>query len=236
MTGTLVNVAAVLAGSAIGILFRKRLSEKVLATVFQSIGLFTLLLGVMMALKGSQLLVIVFSLILGAVTGQLLNLEEKAEAATLRLKKGLKIGEPKFSEGLVTSFMLFCMGSMTILGAIEEGLGNGSHLLLTKSLMDGFSSMALAAALGIGVAFSTVPMLVFQGGITLLAMCLGHFIPEISIVNLSSVGGIILIGLGINILEIKKIRIMNMLPALIWVLLLSWGYNLLLSVFPSFLI
>jgi len=123
---------------------------------------------------------------------------------------------------MLTAFLLYCMGSMTILGALDEGMKGDSTLLITKSVMDGFSSVALASAFGIGVAFSVIPMLIFQGGLTLLAVYFGEFI-DASVVNeLTAVGGILLIGLGINILDIKKIKVFNLFPALIIAVLLVW--------------
>lgn len=225
MTGTLVNATTVIAGSLIGIWFRHRLSQRMVKLVFQAIGLFTLYLGFSMSLKGTEVLVIIFSLILGAITGELCHLDQLINQAANRLKSLLKIKDARFSEGLITAFLLFCIGSMTILGGIEEGMGRGSHILLTKALMDGFAAIALASALGYGVAFSALPLLIYQGGITLLAMWAGHFIPEYGINNLTSLGGILIIGLGINILEIKKINVTNMLPALLWILPLLWLSN-----------
>ncbi len=225
LTGTIVNVAAVIAGSSIGLIVGTRLPQKITKSVFNAMGLFTLFLGFYMALKGQQFLVMVFSLIIGTITGELLSLESRMERFSNNLKKALKMGNPKFTEGLITSFLLFCMGSMTILGAIDEGVGNGSNLLYTKSMMDGFSSIALAAAFGLGVTFSVIPLFFFQAGITLLAWWLGDFFPVAIINDLTAVGGILLIGLGINILELKHIRIMNMLPALLFAILFSWVAN-----------
>jgi uncharacterized membrane protein YqgA involved in biofilm formation len=225
LTGTIVNVAAVIAGSTIGLLVGARLPKKITTSVFNSMGLFTMFLGVYMALKGQNFLVMVFSLILGTIVGELMNIETGTEGLSEKLKKRLKLGNPKFTEGMLTAFLLFCMGSMTILGAIDEGVGNGSEILLTKSLMDGFSSIALASAFGIGVTFSVIPLLIFQGGITLIAWWLGEFFPEVIINDLTAVGGILLIGLGVNILDLKHIRIMNMLPALLFAILFSWIAN-----------
>ena len=149
-----------------------------------------------------------------------MNLEKGTERLSNYLKKKFRIGSDRFSEGLITAFLLYCIGSMTILGAIQEGTGGSSDLLLTKSLMDGFSSILLASAFGVGVIVSAIPLLVFQGGITLLAMYAGSFFTPAIIQGLTSVGGILLMGLGVNILEIKKLRIMNMLPALLVVVLL----------------
>jgi len=161
-------------------------------------------------------------LITGAVIGETLRLDRAMESFGNFLKTKLKLGNEKFTEGLLTAFLLYCMGSLTILGAIEEGMGGSPKLLLIKSLMDGVSSIALASGLGIGVMFSAVPLLIFQGGITLLAAGFGEFFPEVMVIELSAVGGILLIGLGINILEIKKINVMNMLPALVMIIVLLW--------------
>jgi len=225
LTGTIVNVAAVIAGSTIGLLVGARLPKKITTSVFNSMGLFTMFLGVYMALKGQNFMVMVFSLILGTIVGELINIENGTESLSEKLKNRLKLGNPKFTEGMLTAFLLFCMGSMTILGAIDEGVGNGSEILLTKSLMDGFSSIALASAFGIGVTFSVIPLLIFQGGITLIAWWLGEFFPEVIINDLTAVGGILLIGLGVNILDLKHIKIMNMLPALLFAILFSWIAN-----------
>jgi uncharacterized membrane protein YqgA involved in biofilm formation len=127
-----------------------------------------------------------------------------------------------FSKGLVTAFLLFCVGSMTLLGALEEGMNGDPELLLIKSLMDGFSSIALTVAFGIGVMFSVIPLLVFQGGLTIAAAYLGSFLPAEYITEISAVGGVLLLGLGLNLLNITKIKIIDLLPALILVPLVLW--------------
>ncbi len=221
-TWTIVNVITVLIGSTIGLLIGSKLPQRIVKTVFQAIGLFTLVIGIAMALKGQEMLVIVFSLIFGSIIGELLKIDVYIERSSAKIKHKLKLGNPHFSEGLITSFLLFCMGAMTILGSIDEGLGNGSQVLLTKAMMDGFASLALASAMGIGVAFSVVPLLIYQGGITLLAYWFGDFMAERIITELTAVGGVLLIGLGINILEIKQIKVTNMLPSLLLVILFAW--------------
>jgi len=153
----------------------------------------------------------------------MLDLEKMIDVLAEKMKKKIKIKDEKFSEGLLTAFLLFCMGSMTILGAFEEGMKNDPSLLITKAVMDGFAAIALASAFGIGVGFSVVPLLIYQGGLTLFAGYLGGFFSEVMISELTAVGGTLLIGLGINILEIKKIKIFNILPALILVVLFSWA-------------
>ena len=222
MIGTIVNVVTVLIGGSIGLLLNKRLPDRYIKIFFQVIGLFTLTLGISMAIKTTHVLHIVMALISGALIGEAINLEKWMEGIGDKLKSRLKIGNDKFTEGLLTSFLLFCIGPLTIVGAIDEGIGNSSEPLLIKSLMDGVSSIALASGLGVGVVFSAIPLFLFQGGITLMAMIFGSFFPEVFALELSAIGGILLVGLGINILEIKRINVMNMLPALVMIVLLLW--------------
>ena len=224
MLGTLVNVGAVIAGSLLGLVIHKRMPEKITKLVFQAIGLFTLFLGFTMAGKTSNYLIMIFSLVIGSIIGELLNIEKQINRLSDWLKAKSGSSNAKFSEGFLTSFLLFCMGSMTILGAIEEGMGGSPDLLLAKSVLDGFSSIALAAALGIGVLFSAIPLLIYQGGLTLFSGYLQDYLTTPMINELSAVGGIILIGLGINILEIKQIRVINMIPALLVAVLLAWWF------------
>ena len=224
MIGTLVNTAAVIVGGAIGLLLKKNMPQRITTIYFQAVGLFTLAIGISMVVKMDHILIVVASMALGSLLGEWLNIEAGAEKLSEYLKKKFRIGSDKFSEGLITAFLLFCIGSMTILGTIQEGTGGSSDLLFTKSLMDFFSSILLASAFGFGVIISAIPLFIFQTILTLIAMYACRlFTPEI-IQGLTSVGGILLIGLGINILEIKKLRIMNMLPALVVVALLLWWF------------
>jgi len=230
--GTFINVGAVIAGSLVGLLFHARLPKRFTTVAFQGIGLFTLFIGFTMAAKTKSLLVLVFSIVLGAITGELLDIDrllnrfgewlrrklEKKETRheDTKARSGDGLERSRFAEGLVTAFLLFCMGSMTVLGAIEEGLGGRPNLLAAKSVLDGFASLALAASLGIGVLFSVIPLLIYQGGLTLLAGSL-HAVLSNAVVNeVSAAGGLILIGLGITILEIKQLKVLNMLPALVF--------------------
>jgi uncharacterized membrane protein YqgA involved in biofilm formation len=220
MIGTLVNFAAVILGSSIGIIIHRNLPKRYVKLIFQIMGLFTLVLGFKMALEGKQLLIMIFSLILGGLLGEMLKMDEWINSLGDRIKKLTKSKNDSFSEGLITAFLLFCVGSMTILGAIQEGMGGQPELLLIKSLMDGISSIALSVAFGVGVLFSAIPLLLFQGGLTLLAAQLGEFIDPVIITEVTAVGGVILIGLGLNLLELKKIKVVNLLPAMLFVPLL----------------
>ncbi|HCF81076.1 MAG TPA: DUF554 domain-containing protein, partial [Porphyromonadaceae bacterium] len=166
MIGTLVNTAAVLGGGVIGLLLKKRMPERVTTIYFQAIGLFTLAIGVDMAVEMEKILIVVSSLAIGSLLGEWWNLERGAEQISDNLKKRFRIGSEKFSEGLVTAFLLFCVGSMTILGTIQEGTGGSPDLLFTKSLMDFFSAILLASAFGLGVVFSALPLFIFQAALT----------------------------------------------------------------------
>ena len=195
MLGTIINVGAVIAGTSIGVIIQSKLPKKIIEIIFQVMGLFTLLLGAMMALKMQHLIIAIGSLVLGSIIGEIIGLEKYMNRFSAWVKKKVKLKGEKFSDGLITAFLLYCMGSLTILGAIEEGINNNIDLLLMKSLMDGVSSIALTSALGVGVGFSAVPLLIYQGGLTLLAGSIGSFFTETIITELSAVGGVLLIGL-----------------------------------------
>ncbi|MDD4971986.1 MAG: DUF554 domain-containing protein [Paludibacter sp.] len=222
MIGTLINAGAVIAGGTIGLLLKKNMPERITTIYFQAIGLFTVAIGISMVYKMQHIIIIVSSLAIGSLLGEWMNLESGVERLSNYFKRKLRIGSEKFSDGLTTAFLMFCIGSMTILGSIQEGTGGSPDLLMTKSLMDGFASILLASAFGVGVLVSAIPLLIFQGGITLLAMYAGSFFTPEIIQGLTSVGGILLIGLGVDILEIKKLRILNMIPALLIVVFLLW--------------
>ena len=167
MIGTLVNTAAVIVGGAIGLLLKKNMPQRITTIYFQAVGLFTLAIGISMVVKMDHILIVVASMALGSLLGEWLNIEAGAEKLSEYLKKKFRIGSDKFSEGLITAFLLFCIGSMTILGTIQEGTGGSSDLLFTKSLMDFFSTILLASAFGFGVIISAIPLFIFQTILTL---------------------------------------------------------------------
>ena len=223
--GTLVNAGAVLAGSLLGVRMKSFFPDQVKKVVFQAIGLFVLVLGVKMCLTSNDELKILLSLFFGGLTGVVLKLDERIHKGADRLKHKLNIGQANFSEGMVTAFLIFCVGSMTILGAFNEGLTGDRELLYTKSLLDGITAIVLAASLGWGVAFSIIPLLLFQGGLTLLAVYLESILSPDIISDLKAVGGILILGIGINILEIKSIKMMSLLPSLIWIVIIHLIVN-----------
>ena len=215
--GTLVNIGTVMIGSTIGLLLQQAFPESIRIIVFQAIGLITLLLGIQMSLKlpDGYLLHLVFSLIIGGVIGEWLHLDVGLQNVGDQLKNLLQVEASNFSDGLITAFLIFCVGSVTIVGAIEEGTRGNRELLMVKSLLDGITSIALAASYGVGVLFSVVPMLIFQGGITLLAKSVQSLFTGVVIDMISAVGGLLIIALGIRLLGIGEINIENLLPALL---------------------
>ena len=223
--GTFINMATVSVGSLIGLWLQQLFPANVQAIIFQAIGLGTLVIGIQMALKAPDgyLLIFIFSLILGGVIGELTHLDSLLNSFGDLIKQACQVEDSRFTEGLVTAFLLFCIGSMTIVGAIEEGLQGKRELLLIKSTLDGITSIAFAATYGIGVLFSILPMLILQGGTTLLARQLHRFFTPVIIAQLSAVGGVLIIAIGIRLLELGTVNIENLLPALAVVVALTWG-------------
>ena len=222
ITGTLINTAAVIAGGSAGLALRKALPLKYEEVYFKAVGLFTMLLGVRMAIDIASPLLVVLSLVAGGFAGTSMNLSGKAEILGNYIKSKTGSTNDRFTEGLITAFILFCVGSMTIVGCIEEGLGKSNELLLTKSVMDFFSSIMLGSAFGVGVVCSALPLFIFQGGITWIVYIIGKDIPREIIAELSVTGGIILIGLSLELLKIKRMDIINLLPALLFICIIMW--------------
>lgn len=221
--GTLVNVASVILGSLIGLALQQVFSEEIKEIVFQAIGLGTILIGINMSLKlpDGYMLLLIFSLIVGGIMGELIHLDQLILELSESLKTLTGSTESRFSEGLITAFLLFCIGSMTILGAIEEGLSQKRDLLYVKSTLDGFSSIALSASLGVGVLFSVIPMLVFQGGLTLIAGKIQKLFDADTLGLISAVGGLLIIGISINILGLGNINLEKLLPSIFVSILMS---------------
>lgn len=215
--GTFINMGTVTLGSAIGLALQQAFPENIKEIVFQAIGLVTLLLGVQMSLKlpNGYLLLLVFSLIFGGILGEFISLDEWLGQIGDQVKSIFQIEASNFSDGLITAFLIFCIGSVTIVGAIEEGIRGDRELLMVKSLLDGITSIALSATYGIGVWFSIFPMLIFQGGITLLARQAQSLFSDKLIDMVSATGGLLIIALGIRLLDMGQINIENLLPGLL---------------------
>lgn len=219
--GTLTNVAAVLAGGTIGLVLHGRMPERVRDIVFQGLGLCTLVIGAHMALKFTNPLLLIFSVVIGGVLGELGRLEERFEQGAGWVKQRVGSRNDLFIDGMITAFLIFCVGSMTIIGAFDEGLRQDPTLLFTKSMLDGFAAIALASTFGAGVLFSVLPLFAYQYALTLFAASLqGVFTPEMT-AQLTATGGVLILGIGLNLLDIKRIRLSNLLPALPAIVLLT---------------
>lgn len=213
--GTIVNALAVILGSSVGLLLRRGLPERMRGIVFQGIGICTLLIGMQLALKVENLLVLVFAVLLGGLLGEWARLEDRLKDLGERLRQRLKSSEGRFTEGLLMAFLIFCVGSMTVVGALEEGTTGNPQLLYVKSVLDGFTSIALAATYGIGVLFSVVPLLLYQIGLTLLAGAIEPLLGAAVLSQMTAVGGVLILGIALNVLEIRTVRVTNFLPALL---------------------
>ncbi len=219
--GTLVNVLTVAVGSTIGLLLRKNFPKNIQSIIFECVGLATLVLGMQMALQVENFLILIFSLIFGGILGELVHLQTWMESWGDVLKAKIKAKDTRFTEGLITAFLIFCVGSMTIMGALNEGLSGDRELLLIKSILDGFTSIALASVYGLGVLFSIVPLFLLQAGLTLLAVPLQGVLSTVIIHQLTAVGGALILGIGLSLLELKRVKTVNMLPALVVVVVLT---------------
>ena len=216
--GSIVNALAVVCGSLIGLGLGTLVPTKIRLAVFKVIGLFTLVLGLKMALATQQFLLLLICLVLGVLLGELLNIDDALEKFGTYIKVKLKSKNPLFSEGLLTAFILYCVGSMTFVGAIEEGIKHDPTLLFTKSLLDGITSIFLASTFGVGVLVSAIPLLIFQSLLTWGAIYFEPYLSPEIITELSALGGILIMAIALNILEIQKIKVSNLLPALFLVI------------------
>ena len=232
MTGTLINVAAILIGGMIGLIFGARIPEKFKNTVIAGMGLFTAAMGLQMFLKSGNQLIVLGAIIIGAMLGEWIGIEDWLQALGQSLEKRFSSDAEtgagsKFVRGFMVSSLLFCIGPMAILGSIQDGLTGDYNLLAVKSTLDGFASIAFASTLGVGVMFSSLIILVYQGGISLLANQLNAIVTDPMMAEMTATGGVILMGVAINnLLEIKKIRVGNFLPALAVAPLIVWVLSL----------
>lgn len=225
MTGTLINAAAVLAGTALGTLLGGRLPERIRETVLHGLGLFTLVLGVSQGLEAFRppladvtrgaVLIVLGSVLVGGVLGELLRIERGLDRAGEALKARFGRGQARFTEGFVIASLVFCVGPLTILGSIQDGLTGDYQLLAIKSLLDGFAALAFASALGWGVGFSVITILVYQGALSLAASALAGAFSDAMIAAMSAVGGILILGIGLRLLSLREVRVANLLPALV---------------------
>ena len=222
MIGTLINVAAILAGSAIGLLFRRGMKKPVADTVMQGLGLCVILIGIRGAIETGNVLLVIISMVVGGVAGSLLNIEgrmnqlgdyaERKLAGSLA-KDGEKDGND-FAKGFVTASLVFCVGAMAVVGALNSGIRGDHSTLIAKAALDCVAAMVFAGSMGIGVMLSAIPVLVYQGVIALLGNAIAPLLGEQVVVEMSAVGGLLIVGIGVNMLLGKDIKVANLLPAI----------------------
>jgi uncharacterized membrane protein YqgA involved in biofilm formation len=214
LLGSIVNAAAIIVGGIAGNIFKRGISERFSNLIISTLGLFTLALGMMFSIKSENIMVVVFSLVLGAIIGEAIDIEKRMNNLGDYVQDKLKSKEGNFSQGFVTASLLFCVGSMAIMGALQGGLMNDHRILFTKAIMDGIIAVVFASTMGTGVALSFLPVFIYQGSITLLASFIAPYLSEAVITEMTATGGVLLVGVGINILKIKEIKVGNMLPAI----------------------
>jgi uncharacterized membrane protein YqgA involved in biofilm formation len=217
MLGTIVNVIAIICGSLLGLLFRKGIPDNYKEIIMSGIGLSVILIGVKSALTSDQLLIVIFSVIIGAGIGEFLKIEAKLESLGSYFERRLASKSSdtgSFARGFVTASLVFCVGSMAIVGALESGLTGNHQTLFAKSILDGVTSLIFASSLGIGVLFSGVAVFLYQGAITLTAVFMKNLLVAETISQMTSVGGLLILAIGLNLLGITKIRVGNLLPGI----------------------
>lgn len=230
MIGTILNIIAVVAGGSAGALLGNRLPTRVRETVMHGLGLATLTIGIQLSLsqlaaaetslKRLTVVVVLASILVGGILGELLNLELRLEAlgrwlethTERRAPEGQSVGST-FSRGFVTASLVFCVGPMAIIGALRDGLSGDYTLLAIKSMLDGFAALAFASSLGVGVIFSALSVLVYQGSLALGSQWITAVLSDVAIAEMSAAGGILMLGIGLALLDIKRVRVANLLPA-----------------------
>lgn len=224
MIGTLINVATVLGGTLAGTLFGDRLPGRIRETVLHSLGLITLLVGVDAGLHAfrppltevtrASVILVMGAVLVGGIIGELLHIERGLNRLGDRLKARFGGGQARFTEGFVIASLVFCVGPLTILGAIQDGATGDFQLLAIKATLDGFAAVAFASALGWGVGFSAITVLVYQGALSLTASIAADVFTDVVIESMTAAGGVVIVGIGLRLLELREIRVGNLLPAL----------------------
>lgn len=221
MLGTVVNSAAIIVGALIGIFLRKGIPMKYRTTIMQGIGLSVALIGIKMALKTNNELIVIISMVIGGAIGELLNIQGMLEKMGQKINSLISKKDVDFVKGFVTTTLIFCVGAMSILGALESGITGNHKILFAKSVLDGVSSVIFASTFGWGVVFSSFSVFLYQGTLTLLAGLVKGFLTEAVLAEVTATGGLLILGIAANVLEIKEIKVANLLPALLIAAIIS---------------
>jgi len=227
LLGTIVNSVAIILGAVIGMFFN-RIPDRMKVTILQGLGLAVFIIGLSMGLKATtggeyDLLIVIVSLVIGGLMGELLDIEGKLQAVGRFAESKMSgVGNGKVAEAFVFSSLIYCVGAMAIVGALESGLQGVHKILYTKALLDGFSAIFFTSAMGIGVALSALPVFLYQGSIALMAMWLSSVLNEPIIAIMSATGGVLIMGISMNVMEIKKVNVGNLLPAIFVAAAIKW--------------
>lgn len=221
--GTFLDTSVIIGGGLIGLLIGKRFNKKLNQAAMTALALFVLILGIQMSFKSENLIIPLISLVVGSIVGELLNIErELNKFSKLLEKKFSRKGEAsKFGKAFITCSLLYCVGPMIIVGSIQEGLSGDYSLLVTKAMMDGIATVLFSATMSIGAVFAAIPVFTIQMSLTLLANFLSFLLSDNVVAAITATGGVIIVGSALNLLEIKKIKLANMLPALLVAILLA---------------
>ena len=224
--GTIVNVCVIIAGGIAGLFVKNGIPQRFKDTIMQAIGLSVLIIGISGALQGiykvvnggsldrQYIMTMIFSLVIGGIAGELINIEDKLDRAGSWFQKKFAKSDGNFVEGFITASLIYCVGAMSIVGSLEDGLMGNPGTLFAKSILDGISSIIFSATMGIGVLLSAVPVFIYQGAITLLSGFIRPWLTDIVVSQMSLVGSILIMAIGFNVLDIKKIKVGNLLPAM----------------------
>lgn len=223
MLGTIVNALAIAAGTGLGCVLKNGIRKNYQETIQNAVALSVLLIGITGAIKTNDLLLLIFSLVLGSILGEAACIEDRLAGLGRLLENRMPAESGNVAKAFVTSSLVFCVGSMAIVGSIEDGLTGSHQTLFAKSVLDGICSVILSSAMGPGVIFSAAAVLIYQGLITLASASLKAFLTDAMITEISAVGGVLIMALGLNMLKITKIRVGNMLPAIFLPFLYYWA-------------
>lgn len=215
MIGVLVNVGAIITGGSVGLILKKGLPDRVTKVIMQGIGLSTLAIGFTGALQTNNMVLLVLSIIIGGAIGALIRIDFNLDKFGKFVESKFSNTENGFAKGFVITTLIYCVGAMAIVGSIEAGVEGDNTTLYVKSILDGVTAIVFAATLGYGVLFSSIPVLIYQGIIVLLGIQLQPLITEQLVIEIGAVGGIIIVGIGLTLLEIKKINLGDLLPSLL---------------------
>lgn len=214
MLGTIVNALAIILGALGGVCLKNGIKEQYKKTIMDGIGLSVLIIGIMGGVKSNNIILVICSIVIGTMIGEFVGIEDKLDRLGKFLQSKLGGKDSNFSNAFVTASLIYCVGAMAIVGSLEAGIQHNYETLFAKAILDGISAIVFASTLGIGVAFSSIAVFLYQGSITLLSSILSAFLTNDIINEMSAVGGILIMAIGINLLELKQIKIGNMLPAI----------------------